>query len=52
MAHSPHRQWKGCRLCSPHKDKRNGRPVRDPWREVRKTGLKRRYGRRWTPDEN
>jgi len=31
MAHSSHRQHKGRQLCKPHKNRRNGRAVRDPW---------------------
>ncbi|MFI1012966.1 hypothetical protein [Streptomyces sp. NPDC020965] len=45
MAHSPHRRWKGCGLCSPHKHKGHGRAVRDPWPVLRKTGKKRRLRR-------
>ena len=46
MAHSPHRQWKGGRVCSPHKDRRQGRAARDPFRELRKLGKRRRVSRR------
>ena len=45
MAHSPHRQHKGCQLCKPHTNRRNGRAVREPWRVVRRIGKKRRLGR-------
>lgn len=30
MAHSLHRQHKRCRLCKPHKNRRNGRAIREP----------------------
>ncbi|MBB4735614.1 hypothetical protein [Micrococcus cohnii] len=46
MAHSPHRQHKGCRICSPHKDRRAGRATRDPWPVLRRLGKKRRVSRR------
>ena len=46
MAHSPHRQHKGCQLCKPHKSRRNGRAVREPWPVLRKTGKRRRLRRR------
>jgi len=46
MAHSPHRQHKGCQLCKPHKNRRNGRAVRDPWPVLRKLGKRRRISRR------
>lgn len=49
MSHSPHRNWKGCRLCKPHKMRGKGRSVRDPWPVARKLGWKRRYGRNWVP---
>jgi len=45
MAHSPHRQWKGCQVCRPWKDKRLGRAHRDPLRELRKLGKVRRVRR-------
>jgi hypothetical protein len=32
MAHSPCRQYKGCQLCKPHKNRRNGRAGREPGR--------------------
>ena len=38
MAHSPHRQYKGCQLCKPHKNRRNGRAVREPWAVLRQVG--------------
>lgn len=47
MAHSPHRQWKGCPICKPHKDKRLGDGERAPYSVVRKLGRRRRrYNRR------
>lgn len=45
MAHSPHKNWKGCRLCKPHKLRANGRAVRDPWAALRKIGKRRRVSR-------
>ncbi|WP_200944555.1 hypothetical protein [Geodermatophilus sp. Leaf369] len=45
MAHSPHKQWKGCRVCRPHKDRRLGRSHRDPFRELRKLGTLSRVSR-------
>jgi len=45
MAHSPHRQHKGCQLCKPHKNRRNGRAAREPWSVLRKVGKKRRLSR-------
>lgn len=46
MAHSPHRQHKGCPLCKPHKSKRQGRSVREPWPVLRTLGKRRRVRRR------
>jgi hypothetical protein len=43
MAHSPHRQYKGCQLCKPHR--RDSRAARDPWPVLRKLGKRRRLGR-------
>lgn len=51
MTHSPHRQWKGCQLCQPHKDRRLGRAQRDPWAVRRQLGTKRRAPRHDVPDE-
>ncbi|MFE7131201.1 hypothetical protein ACFVIM_10110 [Streptomyces sp. NPDC057638] len=51
MAHSPHRRWKGCALCQPHKLRGYGRSVRDPWPVLRKLGTKRRFGRRDLGDQ-
>ena len=45
MAHSSHRQHKGCRLCKPHKDRHNGRAAREPWAVLRQIGRKRRIRR-------
>jgi hypothetical protein len=45
MAHSPHRQHKGCGLCKPYKNRRNGRAVREPFRVLRQVGKKRRARR-------
>ncbi len=38
-------------LCEPHKNRKNGRAVRDPWAVSRKFGKKRRYGRKDPGDE-
>ena len=46
MAHSPHRNHKGCQLCKPHKNRLNGRGVREPWAVLRKIGNQRRLTRR------
>ncbi|HEY3503802.1 MAG TPA: hypothetical protein VGN37_13585 [Actinocatenispora sp.] len=48
MAHSPHRRWKGCRLCKPHKHRGHGDGVRAPWRVMRQVGVKRRWNRHQT----
>ncbi len=45
MAHSPHRPYKGCLFCKPHKDRRAGRAVREPWAVLRQIGKKRRVRR-------
>lgn len=45
MAHSPHKNWKGCRVCKPHKMRGRGRAFRDPWPVLRKLGMKRRVTR-------
>ncbi len=50
MAHSPHRRSKGCRLCKPHKDRRAGRAVREPWSVLRQLGRKRRLSRGYLGD--
>ena len=52
MAHSPHRQQKGCPLCKPHKDRRAGRSHRDPFRELRKLGKLRRVSRQDLGDQD
>jgi hypothetical protein len=46
MAHSSHRNYKGCQLCKPHKNRLNGRAVREPWAVLRTIGKKRRVRRR------
>lgn len=46
MAQSPHKPYKGCPLCSWHKDDRHGRAVREPRAVLRKVGKKRRVRRR------
>ena len=51
MAHSPHRQHKGCQLCKSHKNRRHGRAVREPWPVLRKIGKKRRVRRGDLGDE-
>jgi hypothetical protein len=45
MAHSPHKNWRGCPMCKPHKRRGRGRAVRDPWQAVKATGRKRRIRR-------
>lgn len=50
MAHSPHRNWKGCQMCKPHKNRAYGRAIRDPWAVRRKLGSKRRASRHEIPD--
>lgn len=42
---SPHKTWKGCPLCKPHKDKALGQRARKPWSELRKIGKLRRISR-------
>lgn len=44
MAHSPHKRWRGCALCKPHKA-RGIRAAAEPFRVLRKLGKKRRLGR-------
>lgn len=51
MAHSPHRQYKGCQLCKPHKDRRLGRAAREPWSVLRKLGKARRINRGYLGDD-
>lgn len=45
MAHSSHRQWKGCRVCKPWKHRGNGDAARTPFRELRKVGQLKRINR-------
>lgn len=45
MAHSPHKRWKGCAMCKPHKFKDHGRREREPWRVLRFLGKRRRITR-------
>lgn len=45
MAQSPHKPYKGCPLCSWHKDQRHGRAVREPWHVLRQIGKARRVRR-------
>lgn len=49
MSTSPHKNSKGCQLCKPHKNRLNGRKVRDPISVVRKMG-KRNYRRHDLPN--
>lgn len=51
MAHSPHRHRKGCGLCKPHKLRSLGRGERDPFREVRKLGKRKRLSRGYLDPE-
>lgn len=49
MSTSPHKNWKGCAMCKPHKIRGQGRKVRDV-RSVRKSlGLGKRYSRHEIP---
>ncbi|SDZ02376.1 hypothetical protein SAMN05216554_1987 [Herbiconiux ginsengi] len=45
MAHSPHRRWRGCALCKPHKIRGAGASSRTPPSVLRKVGRKRRWNR-------
>lgn len=45
MGHSPHCQWKGCRLCKPNKHRANGQASRQPLPVLRKVGKARRVTR-------
>jgi hypothetical protein len=47
--HHPGRTHKGCGVCKPHKARRQGRPIKDPFSVVRLFGGKR-YDRRSIPD--
>jgi len=49
MAHSSHRQRKGCGLCKPHKHRGHGDAARTPFRELRKIGNTRRVSRNDVP---
>jgi hypothetical protein len=49
MARTSGRRWKGCRLCKPHKDARNGDAVRMPVSALRQLGRSRRVSRREIP---
>jgi hypothetical protein len=42
---SPHKRQKGCGLCSPHKHRGHGDPMRNPWSMNREIGKKRRWSR-------
>ncbi|HTU38915.1 MAG TPA: hypothetical protein VMF35_13030 [Acidimicrobiales bacterium] len=42
---SPHAQWKGCRLCKPHKHRAHGQAVRKPIPELGRLGKRRRVAR-------
>ena len=42
---SPHKQWKGCRVCKPHKHRVNGQAARKPLAELRFLGKVRRVSR-------
>jgi hypothetical protein len=45
MAHSPHRRWRGCRVCDTHKIRGAGRAHKDPFPLIRKLGKRRRLTR-------
>ncbi|WP_164520323.1 hypothetical protein [Specibacter cremeus] len=45
MAHSSHKRQKGCAICSPHKNSRNGDAARTPLRVLRRLGVTRRWSR-------
>lgn len=45
MAHSPHKNWKGCQLCKPHKHRAHGRREREPFAVRRKIGKARHISR-------
>ncbi|MET8129021.1 hypothetical protein ABZV67_26705 [Streptomyces sp. NPDC005065] len=51
MAHSPHRRWKGCRICRPHQIRGVGRAAREPWPVLRQIGKSRRLTRRDLGDQ-
>ncbi|WP_327352267.1 hypothetical protein [Streptomyces sp. NBC_01304] len=52
MAHSPHRRWKGCRICKPHKLRGTGRSAKDPASVRRRLGTSRRLRRNNLGDQN
>jgi hypothetical protein len=45
MSHSPHKNWKGCAMCKPHKIRGHGRAQREPWAVLKKIGKRRRVSR-------
>lgn len=45
MAHSPHRRWRGCRVCKPYKIRGAGRAYKEPMPLMRKLGKRRRITR-------
>lgn len=45
MARTSTRQWKGCRVCKPHKDASNGSSRRKTLAEIRWLGRTRRITR-------
>jgi hypothetical protein len=51
MSHSPHRRWKGCAMCKPHKFRENGQAERQPFAVLRKIGKKRRVERKDLGDQ-
>jgi hypothetical protein len=50
MSTSPHKNWKGCAMCKPHKNRAAPRKHRDPVPVARKMG-KRNYARHDLPDD-
>jgi hypothetical protein len=52
MAHSPHRQHKGCSICKPHKLRTHGQSERQPRSSLRKIGKTRRITRHDLGDWN
>jgi hypothetical protein len=42
---STHVQWKGCRVCKPHKLRSHGQAWRKSWGELKKIGKYRRVTR-------
>jgi hypothetical protein len=54
MARTSGRRWKGCRLCKPHKDARNGDAYRMPVSVARKAygGRLRRLNRHDLPADH